>query len=497
MYELNDAYKEHLNNIAEAIQASPNLASYLEEEEDEFYDALKAEFEPQIEAAHENINHYSPLEIEAFELFLLDDRFEGMFLPRVLGYSVLRPEIDEQFYYARQNNHFGTILRYISTNSNFDQLRSRIGQAVEVGFALSSDIYVTSIVEEVSSKRVRQFYQQQRTDAALTELGRRRVFNRFRRQFGSRNYQYAKFPQTVNELRTETGHLNDFLLYRVGSELNNDALPAPLFQLLTKDAIVDRFRDRFAGRRPSVARQGADLRIHLYVDRKGKVEVSVDSSGEGLHRRGYRHKTLEAPLNEVLAAGLLHLAGYRGERPFVDPMCGSGTIVAEAAGIACRQAPGLFRSFGFERWPDFDADLWQDLRREALARRRTPPAPIVGGDAGEGAITIASATLERARLLPQVDLRHQDFFDLRAEDIAPTPGLLVTNPPYEMRLKTGDIQDFYRRIGDAFKHNWTGYTAWLISANPAAVKSVGLRTSQKVILHNGPLEARFCEYLLY
>ena len=235
MYELNDAYKEHLNAIAEAIQASPHLASYLEEEEDEHYEALKAEFEPQIEAAHENINHYSPLEIESFERQLLDNRFEGLFLPRVIGYSVLRPEITEQFFYARQNDHFGEILKFITTNDNFDQLRSRIGQAVEVGFALSSDIYVTGIVEGVSSKRVRQFLLQQKNDDALVDKGRRRLFNRFRRQFGSRNYQYAKFPETTAELRTQTGHLIDFLLYRTNAELNNDALLAPLFQLVTNE----------------------------------------------------------------------------------------------------------------------------------------------------------------------------------------------------------------------------------------------------------------------
>ncbi len=233
MYELNDAYKEHLNDIAEAIQASPHLAAYLEDEEDEHYEALKAEFEPQIEAAHENINHYSPLEIEAFERYLLDDRFEGMFLPRVVGYSVLRPEVSENFRYARQNDHFGTLLDFITGNSNFDQLRNRIGQAVEVGFALSSDIYVTGQIEKVATKRVRQFLLQQKNDDALTEAGRRRLFNRFRRQFGTRNYQYAKFPTTVNELRTETKHLINFLLYRVNSELNNDALAAPLYQLIT------------------------------------------------------------------------------------------------------------------------------------------------------------------------------------------------------------------------------------------------------------------------
>ncbi len=241
MYELNDTYKAHLDAIAEAIQASPSLAQYLEDEEDENYEALKAEFEPQIEAAHEQINHYSPFEIEAFERYLLDDRFEGLFLPRVLGYSVLRPQINELVHYSRQNDHFGTILSYISGNMNFDQLRSRIGQAVQVGFALSSDIYVTGLIEEIPTKRVRQFLLQQKSDDARTAAGRRQIFNRYKRQFKSRNYQYAPFPQQESELISHTDHLVDFLLYRVSNpDLNNDALPAPLYTFVTNQAFADR-----------------------------------------------------------------------------------------------------------------------------------------------------------------------------------------------------------------------------------------------------------------
>ena len=242
MYELNETYKAHLDSIAEAIQASPSLEKYNEEEEDEDYEALKAEFEPQIEAAHEQINHYSPFEIEAFERYLLDDRFEGLFLPRVLGYSVLRPQINEHFYYARQNDHFGTLLNYIAGNINFDQLSSRIGQAVQVGFALSSDIYITGLVDGIPSKRVRQFLLTQKSDDARTAKGRELIFNRYKRQFKSRNYQYAPFPQEESELISHTDHMVDFLLYRVSAEeMNNDALPAPLYAFVTNE--------RFAGRK--------------------------------------------------------------------------------------------------------------------------------------------------------------------------------------------------------------------------------------------------------
>lgn len=240
MYELNEAYSQHLEAIAVAIQASPNLASFLEEEEDQFYDALKIEFEPQIEAAYQQMIDFSPLEIESFERKLLDERFEGLFLPRTLGYAVLRGEITEHYYYARQNNHFGEILKAIAQNSNFDQLRNRIGQSVQCGFALSSDIFVTSLINGVSSKRVRQFLQGQRSNDARTMEGRRRIERRYRRQFKSRNYHYAPFPVNETELTSHTTALIDFLLYRVSGALNNDALLPTLHEMVT--------RPEFAGR---------------------------------------------------------------------------------------------------------------------------------------------------------------------------------------------------------------------------------------------------------
>ena len=240
MYPLNEAYQQHLNAIAEAIQASPNLAAYLEEEEDQYYEAVKAEFEPQIEQAHQQLIDYSPLEIEAFERHLFDERFEGLFLPRALGYSVLRGEVNEHFYYARQNDHFGAILKTIAHNSNFDQIKNRIGQAVQAGFALSSDIFVTSLVDGIPSKRVRGFLQSQRADDARTMEGRRRVFRRYARQFKGRNYHYAPFPMEVEELTTLTNATNEFLQYRVSGELNNDALAPTLHAMVTEKDFAGR-----------------------------------------------------------------------------------------------------------------------------------------------------------------------------------------------------------------------------------------------------------------
>lgn len=283
MYELNEAYSQHLEAIAVAIQASPNLASYLDEEEDQFYDALKLEFEPQIEAAYQQMIDFSPLEIESFERKLLDERFEGLFLPRILGYSVLRGEITEHYYYARQNNHFGDIMRAIAVNSNFDQLRNRIGQSVQCGFALSSDIFVTNLVNDVASKRVRQFLQTQRSSDARTMEGRRRIERRYRRQFKGRNYHYAPFPVTTQELTSHTNAMVDFLLFRVSGELNNDALLPTLHQLVT--------RPEFEGRKEILKpatiygayftpneEQLPELKAALNRERKANGEVVADET---------------------------------------------------------------------------------------------------------------------------------------------------------------------------------------------------------------------------
>ena len=267
---------------------------------------------------------------------------------------------------------------------------------------------------------------------------------------------------------------------------------------LFKDAIVDQFRER-TGERPSVDKDDADLYLHLHIDRDNYVSVSLTSSGPGLHRRGYRRRTGGAPLNEVLAAGLVALSGYDGEVPFVDPMCGSGTIVAEAAMVATHRAPGLERTFAFQRWPNFDAGMWSGIRQEALNAIRPAPHPIVGSDIDELTVNLAKVTLERAGVIRDVQLTTGDFSQLPA----PTPvaeeegGVLIMNPPYEMRLQTGDIEGLYTEMGDTFKQHWKGYSAWVISGNTDALKSVGLRTSRKVPLMNGPIEVRFCRYDLY
>ncbi len=268
---------------------------------------------------------------------------------------------------------------------------------------------------------------------------------------------------------------------------------------LTKDAIVDQFRDKY-GTRPGVDKNNPDLRIHLRISGRGQVHLSVDTSGDGLHRRGYRRRTGEAPINEVLAAGLLQMAGYTGDQVFVDPMCGSGTFLVEAATLATRRPPGLLREFGFQRWPNFDLAAYSEVRQHALDQIRPAPYPILGADIDGVAVAVARATVERAKIDGAVELRESPFGQLSppmGQHIAEAEKILVTNPPYEMRMETGDIEGLYQEIGDTLKTNWPGYTAWIISANPDAIKSVGLRSSRKIPVMNGPVEARFVKYQLY
>lgn len=267
---------------------------------------------------------------------------------------------------------------------------------------------------------------------------------------------------------------------------------------LTKDAIVDQFREK-TGQRPDVVKEKPDLRLNLHIGKKGHTVINADASGEGLHRRGYRGKTGAAPLNEVLAAGLLKLAGYQGQAPFVDPMCGSGTIALEAAMIATDTAPGLQRQFGFQRWLDFDADLFSEIRQAALDRRRTAPHPIVGADRDELSLRLGEVAATRLNLNNTINWQPTEFHQLTPPDaLADTPGgFLVTNPPYELRIRTGNVEALYTQIGDTLKAKYAGYAAFLFSANRDALKKVGLRTSKKIPLMNGPLEARLCRYDMF
>jgi putative N6-adenine-specific DNA methylase len=264
--------------------------------------------------------------------------------------------------------------------------------------------------------------------------------------------------------------------------------------LKTKDAIVDRFRDR-EGVRPNVDLDHPTLRINIHIDRN-ICTVSLDSSGQSLHKRGYKTASTLAPINEVLAAGMVMLAGWNGQCDLLDPMCGSGTILTEAAMIACNIPPNLNRDeFGFETWPDFDIDLYELIEDAALKKIRDFRFKIYGFDKDSVAVKKARENCKNANLQEFIEIRQQDFFE--SEKPNDKPMYLVFNPPYDERLSVSDIDAFYTEIGNTLKRGYPGTQAWLITSNMEALKNVGLRPSRKIKLYNGKLESRFVRYEMY
>ncbi len=265
--------------------------------------------------------------------------------------------------------------------------------------------------------------------------------------------------------------------------------------LKTKDAIVDQFRQK-TGRRPSIDVERPDLRLNLYIN-DHRCSLSLDSSGESLHRRGYRTQKNLAPLNEVLAAGMILMTGWQGETPFIDPMCGSGTIPIEAALIARNIAPSIRRTFfGFMRWRNFDAGLWKKCRKEAWDLAKPLTVPIHGADKLARNIPIATNNAKRAGLSSQIQFQQADFL-LDAPVASFEKGIIIMNPPYGERLSQQNIQGFYKDIGDRLKNQYKGYEAWIISGDQTAIKHIGLRASKKATLFNGPLECKYRKYELF
>lgn len=260
-----------------------------------------------------------------------------------------------------------------------------------------------------------------------------------------------------------------------------------------KDAIVDQFRTR-TGQRPSVEKLHPDLRINIHIDRD-QCSVSLDSSGASLHHRGYRTATNIAPINEVLAAGMLLLSGWDGQGDFLDPMCGSGTILAEAAMIACNVPANLNRKeFAFEKWPDWDAELFDMIMDSQLKKVREFHYTIKGYDKAPSAVQKAKDNIKNANLSDYIEIEERNFFDTQKETQGPLH--MVFNPPYGERLDI-QLERFYREIGDTLKQNYPGTNAWFITANLEALKFVGLKPSRKIKLFNGSLEARLVKYEMY
>ena len=261
-----------------------------------------------------------------------------------------------------------------------------------------------------------------------------------------------------------------------------------------KDAIVDWWMER-ENTRPSVKVTNPDLYINVHIANE-TVTLSLDSSGESLHKRGYRVATTEAPINEALAAGMLLMAGWQGQSDFYDPMCGSGTLLIEAALMAHNIAPGVFRqAYAFEKWPDFDADLWNDIYNDD-SHEREFTHKIYGSDASFYAIQQATKNIKSAGVAKDIELKQVRIEELK--DLSSEGALVMLNPPYGERLKSNkEMEDLYGAIGSALKHQFTGASAWIISSNVAAMKCIGLKPSKKLHLLNGELDCQFNKYDLF
>ena len=259
-----------------------------------------------------------------------------------------------------------------------------------------------------------------------------------------------------------------------------------------KDAIVDQFREK-TGQRPNISITNPDIRLHIHIA-EDQCTLCLDSSGESLHRRGYRQESVEAPLNEVLAAGMILMTGWHGETDFIDPMCGSGTLLIEAALIARNMAPGLFRKeYAFEKWPDFDRDLFDEIYNDD-SQEREFNHHIYGYDVDIKAVNTAILNIKAAGLSSDITVKECDFKDFKHPK---EKSIIVTNPPYGERISTPDLLGTYKMIGERLKHEFTGNEAWILSYREECFAQIGLKPSIKIPLFNGSLECEFRKYQMF
>ena len=289
-------------------------------------------------------------------------------------------------------------------------------------------------------------------------------------------------------------YINESQTFVIDTTIHSDNFKHSQFvSQKAKDAIVDQFREK-TGQRPSVDKDFPDVRINIHIDRD-QVSVALDTSGASLHHRGYRTATNIAPINEVLAAGMLLLSGWDGSSDFLDPMCGSGTLLAEAAMIACNIPANINRKeFAFEKWSDWDNDLFDQIIDALMKRTREFHHTIIGYDKAPSAVQKAKDNIVNANLDEYVSVIQGDFFDSKKENTGPLH--MVFNPPYGERLNI-ELERFYREIGDTLKNNYPNTNAWFITANLVALNFVGLRPSSIIKLFNGILEARLVKYEMY
>jgi putative N6-adenine-specific DNA methylase len=263
--------------------------------------------------------------------------------------------------------------------------------------------------------------------------------------------------------------------------------------LKTKDAIVDQLRNRW-GTRPDVDVDNADIRINTHIH-QDKVTVSLDSSGHSLHKRGYRIASVEAPINEVLAAGLILLSEWDKKTNFYDPMCGSGSFISEAALMAMNKPPQPYnKEFSFFHWKDFDRLMWSQVVEKAMANEKALDIEIKGFDIDRKSVNASKFNLAEAGLKDLVTVELCDFFE---NTKFPVGAHVIFNPPYDIRLKQDNIVDFFKQIGDQMKKNMPGTTVWIISSNIPALKMLGLKPSKKISLFNGPNPAKFHKFEIY
>jgi len=273
--------------------------------------------------------------------------------------------------------------------------------------------------------------------------------------------------------------------------------------LQVKNAIVDQQRQQY-GERSSIDTEAPDLQVNVHIGGDGssrsskgpRATISLDSTGESLHRRGYRPAMGEAPLKETLAAALLKLADWTPEQPFLDPLCGSGTLPIEAARQALNIAPGLGRTFAFQRWSDFDAALWDQQQDEAhMEQRSAAAAPIVGSDRDGAVIQQAQSNAAMAGVAESITLQQKALLDMTP----PTDhGIIICNPPYGERIGTVEMLiPFYKQLGDVLKQRCRGWTAYVLCGNMALAKHIGLRASRRIPVLNGGIDCRLLRYELY
>ena len=259
-----------------------------------------------------------------------------------------------------------------------------------------------------------------------------------------------------------------------------------------KDAIVDQFREK-TGQRPNISISNPDIRLHIHIA-EDQCTLCLDSSGDSLHRRGYRQESVEAPLNEVLAAGMILMTGWHGETDFIDPMCGSGTLLIEAALIARNMAPGLFRKeYAFEKWPDFDRDLFDEIYNDD-SQEREFNHHIYGYDVDIKAVNTARLNVKAAGLSSDITVEEQDFKNFTQPK---NKSIMVTNPPYGERISTNDLLGTYKMIGERLKHQFTGNEAWILSYREECFAQIGLKPSIKIPVFNGSLECEFRKYQMF